>query len=77
MHRVSRVHRCWKTPNISTSVVFLTLSFVYYSPIKPQLMDWCTLYPRYFPSGNQQSQEPQKHVEFADIGCGYGGLLGN
>ncbi|XP_072767087.1 tRNA (guanine-N(7)-)-methyltransferase [Anoplolepis gracilipes] len=41
-------------------------------PIKPELMDWSALYPQYF-SGN--TEETQKHVEFADIGCGYGGLL--
>jgi len=53
------------------------LSFIYYSPIKPELMDWSTLYPQYFPNNNEQMQEIQKRVEFADIGCGYGGLLGN
>ncbi|XP_011141927.1 tRNA (guanine-N(7)-)-methyltransferase isoform X1 [Harpegnathos saltator] len=42
-------------------------------PIKPDLMDWNTLYPEYFDADNKQ--ETQKCVEFVDIGCGYGGLL--
>lgn len=36
-------------------------------------MDWSTLYPQYF----SNDQQTQKCVEFADVGCGYGGLLGN
>lgn len=40
-------------------------------PIKPELMNWSTLYPQYF-TNNEQTQ---KCVEFADVGCGYGGLL--
>lgn len=33
-------------------------------------MDWSPYFPKYFPGDNA------KKVEFADIGCGYGGLLG-
>jgi len=40
-------------------------------------MDWSILYPQHFSNNNEQIQEIQKHVEFVDIGCGYGGLLGN
>lgn len=55
-------------------------SFVEYnfSPIKPDLMNWNSLYPFYFPF-NKESKEDndaKKCVEFVDIGCGYGGLLG-
>lgn len=32
-------------------------------------MDWNGLYPEY------STYTPQKYVEFADIGCGYGGFL--
>ena len=49
-------------------------------------MDWSTLYPAYFKplSKDNKHDDPkdvdtkdQKHqVDFADIGCGYGGLLG-
>uniref|UniRef100_A0A8C1XC69 tRNA (guanine-N(7)-)-methyltransferase n=1 Tax=Cyprinus carpio TaxID=7962 RepID=A0A8C1XC69_CYPCA len=50
-------------------------SFQY--PVCPEQMDWSQLYPEYFrPLGG--SGKPDKHnaqVEFADIGCGYGGLL--
>ncbi len=49
------------------------------SPVCPEQMDWSQLYPEYFrPLGG--SLKPDKHnaqVEFADIGCGYGGLMGN
>ncbi|XP_076054977.1 tRNA (guanine-N(7)-)-methyltransferase isoform X2 [Oratosquilla oratoria] len=34
-------------------------------------MDWSPYFPDYFPSKNGV----EKKVEFADIGCGYGGLL--
>ena len=35
-------------------------------------MDWTRHYPQYYPA---KEGEVQKKVEFADIGCGYGGLL--
>lgn len=41
-------------------------------------MNWNSLYPFYFPF-NKESKEDndaKKCVEFVDIGCGYGGLLG-
>ncbi|KAJ3298169.1 tRNA (guanine-N(7)-)-methyltransferase [Borealophlyctis nickersoniae] len=51
------------------------------SPTRPEEYDWSQHYPAYFPpreangsSGVDQAQ-PTKCVEFADIGCGYGGLL--
>ncbi|XP_023320743.1 tRNA (guanine-N(7)-)-methyltransferase [Eurytemora carolleeae] len=34
-------------------------------PLSPAQMDWCELYP----------EKGSREVEFADIGCGYGGLL--
>jgi hypothetical protein len=36
-------------------------------------MDWSPYYPTYF---GEDKQDSKKRVEFADIGCGYGGLLG-
>lgn len=53
-------------------------------PVSPDQMDWHQYYPKYFSSKEQRdeydgskdelgSSRPQ--VEFADIGCGYGGLL--
>lgn len=48
-------------------------------PIKPKLMDWSKLYPNYFSNKNEDNESnndaSQKLVQFADIGCGYGGLL--
>jgi len=57
-------------------------SFEY--PVSPDQMDWHQYYPAFFPSERELqwqddlmdligSSLPQ--VEFADIGCGYGGLL--
>lgn len=56
-------------------------------PVKPEEMDWSELYPEFFApliqnkSHDDPKDEKEKHsgaqVEFADIGCGYGGLLGN
>lgn len=40
-------------------------------PVSPDKMIWSTLYPSYF---NDQCNK-EYAVEFADIGCGYGGLL--
>ncbi|XP_058413752.1 tRNA (guanine-N(7)-)-methyltransferase isoform X2 [Diceros bicornis minor] len=55
------------------------------SPVKPEEMDWSELYPEFFAplTQNQSHDDPkdkkekraQAQVEFADIGCGYGGLL--
>lgn len=48
-------------------------------------MDWSSLYPTYFENNGVKSSGDNKitdaptsvqQVEFADIGCGYGGLLG-
>lgn len=36
------------------------------SPVSPDAMDWSGLYPQ---------MKADERVEFADIGCGYGGLL--
>ncbi|KAI1891085.1 hypothetical protein AGOR_G00160270 [Albula goreensis] len=48
-------------------------------PVCPEEMDWSELYPKFFggPHGRQDgpSAKGQAQVEFADIGCGYGGLL--
>ncbi|MPC25159.1 tRNA (guanine-N(7)-)-methyltransferase [Portunus trituberculatus] len=38
-------------------------------PVCPDEMDWSVLYPKHCQGGSD------KKVEFADIGCGYGGLL--
>ncbi|SCV72986.1 BQ2448_6911 [Microbotryum intermedium] len=53
-------------------------------PISPHQMDWSTHYPTYFsPQTSSEtgslpilgSRAQAKRVEFADIGCGFGGLL--
>jgi tRNA (guanine-N7-)-methyltransferase len=41
-------------------------------PRSPDDMDWSKLYPHYY---NEADQTFNSRVEFADIGCGYGGLL--
>ena len=51
-----------------------------FSPISPAHVDWHKYYPVHFNSADQLSKCPErgqeKQVEMADIGCGYGGLLG-
>ncbi|XP_046478128.1 tRNA (guanine-N(7)-)-methyltransferase isoform X4 [Neodiprion pinetum] len=46
-------------------------------PRTPRCMDWGQLYDAYFhdPKNEGTESPPSKQVEFADIGCGYGGLL--
>ncbi|CAG8522360.1 7580_t:CDS:2 [Paraglomus occultum] len=46
-------------------------------PLSPSHMDWSKHYPAFFPADNKDSTEAmsKKKVEFADLGCGYGGLL--
>nr|CAD7401422.1 unnamed protein product [Timema cristinae] len=45
-------------------------------PRTPDEMDWSILYPKYFPGTSSKGPSlTDKHVEFADVGCGYGGLL--
>ncbi|MCO5556123.1 hypothetical protein L7F22_009667 [Adiantum nelumboides] len=45
-------------------------------PSKPELMDWHFHFPTRIPSGKQgHTEEAVAKVEFADIGCGFGGLL--
>ncbi|CAO3695691.1 unnamed protein product [Umbelopsis ramanniana] len=41
-------------------------------PTMPSEMDWSKHYPTYYPTKDAKCD---KKVEFADIGCGYGGLL--
>ncbi|WAQ89666.1 hypothetical protein PtA15_11A357 [Puccinia triticina] len=55
-------------------------------PARPEEMDWSKHYPQFFRSQNSNSTDQQdekagtdrdskKVVEFADVGCGFGGLL--
>lgn len=39
-----------------------------FSPAHPSDVDWSVLYPKY-------NEDSSQRVEFADIGCGYGGFL--
>ena len=56
----------------------LSLSFFDCSPVSPAHMDWRVLFPAFFPENGkgQDASRGSHQVEFADIGCGYGGLLG-
>ncbi|KAJ2456191.1 tRNA (guanine-N(7)-)-methyltransferase (tRNA(m7G46)-methyltransferase) [Coemansia sp. RSA 2336] len=63
--------------------VFNDMVFEY--PERPSEQDWSSYYPVYFrptttpsqkrPLSPEPSQNQPTRVEFADIGCGYGGLL--
>lgn len=59
---------------LQCKVVPLKTSCFCLSPVCPEEMDWSELYPDFFTSNPAEKQTPS--VEFADIGCGYGGLLG-
>lgn len=50
--------------------VGISFDFISSSPVCPAAMDWSPYFPKYCQGDNT------KKVEFADIGCGYGGLLG-
>ncbi|GFT62940.1 hypothetical protein NPIL_557181 [Nephila pilipes] len=41
-------------------------------PLTPDHMNWAPLYPKFF---GEDSTISNAKVEFADVGCGYGGLL--
>lgn len=57
-------------------------------PLTPHHVDWNSLYPQYFPVNSQHSinddigksmcicPEGKRHVNYLDVGCGYGGLTG-
>ncbi|XP_034241737.1 tRNA (guanine-N(7)-)-methyltransferase [Thrips palmi] len=46
-------------------------------PVCPSEMDWSEMYPAYFGESSLEGSNVNnsKRVEFADVGCGYGGLL--
>ncbi|XP_068722946.1 tRNA (guanine-N(7)-)-methyltransferase-like [Montipora capricornis] len=50
-------------------------------PVSPDAMDWRTLFPAFYSekaeTNGSSSENTISKVEFADIGCGYGGLLVN
>ncbi|PIA19645.1 tRNA guanine-N7 methyltransferase [Coemansia reversa NRRL 1564] len=52
--------------------VFSDMIFEY--PERPSTQDWSKHYPAYFRAPSSDKDQLAK-VEFADIGCGYGGLL--
>lgn len=49
-----------------------------YSPPSPAQMDWSTHFPAFFEPPTAEGQGSKnlkgKKVEFADVGCGFGGL---
>ena len=54
--------------------------FLYYfifSPLCPKTIDWSEYFPDTSKREDGDEKEKKPNVEFADIGCGYGGLLGN
>lgn len=50
-------------------LVQITVFTTFFSPAHPDDYDWSTLYPII---KNTESEG----IEFLDVGCGYGGLLG-
>ena len=65
----------WGLININNIIC----SFAFSSPVSPDAMDWHSLFPAFFPEKVETDEIAHSRcskVEFADIGCGYGGLLG-
>jgi tRNA (guanine-N7-)-methyltransferase len=52
--------------------------FTRHSPPSPAQMDWSTHFPAFFEppaaEGQGSKNSKGKKVEFADVGCGFGGL---
>ena len=46
------------------------------TPVRPKDFDWSTLYPEFYEYQHKTNQKLSK-VEMADVGCGFGGLLGS
>ena len=47
-------------------------------PVSPDEVDLSQHYPRYFPAdngGGEEAPPPPPRIRFADVGCGFGGLL--
>ncbi|KAL6861316.1 hypothetical protein ACP4OV_017016 [Aristida adscensionis] len=44
-------------------------------PVSPDEVDLSQHYPRYFPAGEGEEAPPPPRIRFADVGCGFGGLL--
>ena len=64
-------------------IFYVLCTYFFYSPISPQHCDWSELYPKFckplIPGDvhdDSREEDCSPQVEFADIGCGYGGLLG-
>lgn len=68
-------------------MIVLATTQCFPSPVCPDSMDWSSFYPHHFPpaAATDRDREPiegqhavtkKAKVEFADVGCGYGGLLG-
>jgi len=65
-------------PQVGLCPIFLVVvCYVCCSPVCPAEMDWSALYPKFFEQSAESSSTASSDVQFADIGCGYGGLLGN
>lgn len=65
-------------------VLIVFKKIILFSPVCPDSMDWSQFYPVHFAQKKKDANNDgeigdkvnEKQVEFADIGCGYGGLLG-
>ncbi|KAF8723581.1 hypothetical protein HU200_021536 [Digitaria exilis] len=44
-------------------------------PVSPDEVDLSQHYPRYFPADKGEEAPPPPRIRFADVGCGFGGLL--
>lgn len=56
-------------------LLLMTAFIIFYSPLCPNEMDWSKYYPTFFDNKGNTGKNGAC-VQFADIGCGYGGLTG-
>ena len=70
----------WSVLYIIYQWILIVVSLCVHSPVSPDAMDWRALFPAFYSAKTETEGSVDRKcskVEFADIGCGYGGLLGN
>ena len=70
----------WSVLYIIYQWILIVVSLCVHSPVSPDAMDWRALFPAFYSEKTETEGSVDRKcskVEFADIGCGYGGLLGN
>lgn len=56
--------------------VTVNQTLFFFSPVRPEEMDWSKLFNNDENVDQRATGDQARDVEFLDVGCGYGGLLG-